>query len=52
MLNAIKASLPLSFRGKKGAKPGIIFETNLIICDENGEYTAETRRIYHIDGEN
>lgn len=37
---------------KKGAKPGIIFDTNLIICDENGEYTAETRKIYHIDGEN
>lgn len=36
---------------KSGAKPGLIIEDELIICDESGEYTEELRRIYHLDSE-
>ncbi len=34
---------------KKGGKPGLIIENSLIVCNENGEYTDEVKRIYHID---
>ncbi len=33
--------------GKKGAKPGMIIEKNLIIYEKNKQYTKEVRRIYH-----
>lgn len=33
--------------GKKGAKPGVIIERNLIIYEKNKQYTEEVKRIYH-----
>ncbi|MBR0026692.1 MAG: tRNA1(Val) (adenine(37)-N6)-methyltransferase [Clostridia bacterium] len=35
---------------KKGAKPGLTFEPFLIMHGEDGGYTAEMKRIYHMEG--
>ncbi|MBQ3108174.1 MAG: methyltransferase domain-containing protein, partial [Clostridia bacterium] len=35
---------------KKGAKPGLTFEPCLVMHEEDGSYTAEMKRIYHMEG--
>jgi len=35
---------------KKGAKPGLTFEPCLVMHGENGDYTDEMKRIYHMEG--
>ena len=35
---------------KKGAKPGLTFEPCLIMHGEDGSYTDEMKRIYHMEG--
>lgn len=34
---------------RKGGKPGVLVENQLIIYNDNGEYTDELRKIYHLD---
>lgn len=45
-----KAPYLCLIEAKKGAKPGMIFENNLVIYDNEGNYTEETAKIYHMDG--
>lgn len=45
-----KAPYLCLIEAKKGAKPGMIFENNLVIYDGEGNYTEETAKIYHMDG--
>lgn len=42
-----KAPYLALIESKKGAAPGLIMEKQLTVCDESGNYTEETRRIYH-----
>ncbi len=37
---------------RKGAKPGLLLEPDLIIHAPNGDYTEEVKRIYHYDRTN
>ena len=32
---------------KRGAKPGIIWESELAVCKKDGSYTDEVNKIYH-----
>lgn len=34
--------------GRRGGKPGLSIEPELILCDENGAYTPEANEIYHL----
>lgn len=35
---------------KKGAKPGLAFEPGLVMHEQDGAYTEEMKRIYHMEG--
>lgn len=40
----------LLVEAKKGAKPGLVWENDLILRDENGQESAACRALYHRDG--
>ena len=44
-----KAPYLALIEAKKGAAPGMIVERTLVVCNEDGSYTDETRSIYHLD---
>ena len=46
---AEKAPYLALIEAKKGAAPGMIVERTLVVCNEDGSYTDETRSIYHLD---
>lgn len=48
---ADKAPYLALIEAKKGAKPGLIWEKQLVINGEDGAYTDEVKAIYHIDEE-
>ena len=49
MVASVKGKPPYLalIEAKKGAKPGVIWEPQLTVCNEDGSYTEETNAIYH-----
>lgn len=46
---AEKAPYLALIEAKKGAAPGLILDRTLVLCENDGSYTEETRSIYHLD---
>lgn len=41
----------LLLEAKKGGRPGLRYEPDLLLCQEDGTPSAEFRRIYHLEGD-